>query len=131
MAFLRRAPKLTLLLVGDLSILAVVTIVGFASHNELGAAGFRMLTTLIPVSIAWFFLAPAFKLYDLDQMANYRHIWRILWAMCGVAPLAALLRSIWLQSLVVPIFVLILGGVTALALLIWRSIAWWFFLRNG
>jgi hypothetical protein len=51
------------LLVGDVLIAAILTLVGFASHNELGTAG-GLLTTFLPLLVAWLLVAPFAGLYQ-------------------------------------------------------------------
>jgi hypothetical protein len=50
-------------------------------------------------------------------------------AMLLAAPLTGLLRAVMLNSVVIPLFVLILGGSAALDMLVWRSL-WWLLNRN-
>ena len=119
-----RSPRVLILILGDVVTLALVTVYGFASHDELSAAGARMLTTFIPLVVAWLLIAPHLKVFDLDIVTDYRQLWRPFWAMILAAPMAAWMRGAWLRSPVLPIFVVILGGVSALALLTWRVIFW-------
>jgi hypothetical protein len=124
-----------LLLAGDVLLLGLVTLVGFASHNQLQSAGLRMLTTFLPLVAAWLVAAPPLQLYNVEQARSPRQLWRPIWAMILAAPLAGLLRAIMLQSLIVPVFVLVLAGVGAAGLLLWRGIfAFWlgrYELRHG
>jgi hypothetical protein len=119
-----RSPRALILLLGDLVTLALVTIFGFASHDELGTAGVRLLTTFFPLLAAWLLVAPFLKVFDLDIANNPRQLWRPFWAMVLAAPMAAWMRGAWVRSPILPIFVVILGGVSALALLAWRFVYW-------
>jgi hypothetical protein len=118
------------LLAGDLVVLALVTLYGFASHGELGTAGTRLLTTFIPLVVAWLLVAPHLGVYDADRAADSRQVWRPFWAMVLAGPFAGWLRGLilgWLAGAplgqpVQPLFVVILGGVAALALLAWRAL---------
>lgn len=110
----------TILILGDLIALVLVTILGFATHGELATAGTRMLTTFIPVTIAWAAVAPLLGLYDPSRAQDLRQMWRPLWAAVLAAPLAAWLRGVWLNAPIIPIFVLVLGGVSAAGIMIWR-----------
>jgi hypothetical protein len=47
--------------------------------------------------------------------------WRILLAMLFAAPLAVILRAALLHGAAQPLFALILGGMNALGLLVWRG----------
>jgi hypothetical protein len=111
-----------ILFIGDAIIIAIVTIIGFASHDTLGTAGFRMLTTFVPVVIAWVLIAPHFRVYDLNIVSQVRDLWRPPWAMVLAAPMAAFLRGAWLRTPIAPIFVVVIGGVNAIAILLWRVI---------
>jgi hypothetical protein len=117
-------------LAGDVITLALVTLAGFATHNELGSAGFRMLTTFVPLVVAWFLLAPHLRVYDPRCYNNPAQLWRPFWAMVLAAPMFGWLRGIWLNAPIIPIFVLVLGGIGSLALLAWRSVYWLAFARG-
>jgi hypothetical protein len=108
------------LIVGDLLTLLLVTIAGFARHGELGTSGLRLLTTFIPLSAAWFLVAPHLGVFDADRFSSPMQIWRPFWAMILAAPLAGWLRAVWLGEQVLPVFVVILGGISALSILAWR-----------
>jgi len=110
------------LLIVDLITLALVTVFGFLSHGTLGKAGMRLLSTFIPLVLAWLLIAPHFHLYDVAIIKDIRQLWRPLWAMILAATLAAWLRGVWLASPILPDFVLILGGLSAIGLLIWRGL---------
>jgi hypothetical protein len=78
---------LGILVAGDILVLLLVTIFGFATHGELGSAGLRMLTTFVPLVVAWGLVAPhlgAFELEKSNQVASCgdhfgRWYWRDLW----------------------------------------------------
>lgn len=114
--------KLIVLLVGDIFVLALVTLAGFASHDELGSAGLRMLTTFLPLLAAWLLIAPHLDVYRLELAGEPIQLWRPFWAMVLAGPMAGFLRGLMLNALVAPLFVIILGGVSALAMLSWRWI---------
>ena len=110
------------LLAGDLVTFALVTLFGFATHNELASAEIRMLSTFIPLLVSWFLISPHLRVYDLQLALDWRQLWRPFWAMVLAAPMAGWLRGLWLGAPVVLIFVFIIGGVSALAILAWRSL---------
>jgi hypothetical protein len=118
------------LIAGDLITLALVTVFGFSTHQELGTAGLRMLTTYLPLLAGWLLVAPFLGLFQLDTIFEARQLWRPFYAMLLAAPMAAFLRGAWLARPVLPVFVVILGGVSALAILAWRIIFWWLAARN-
>ena len=110
------------LLVGDVLTISLVTVLGFASHGTLGNAGSRMLTTFVPLVIAWFMVAPFLGVYDLVYASTVRQLWRPFWAAVLAGPMAAWLRGVWLNAPILPLFVVVLGGVSALSLLAWRGL---------
>ena len=108
------------LFIGDVIIIAIVTMIGFASHDTLATAGFRMLTTFVPVLFAWLLIAPHLDVYNIDKVEKIRDLWRPPWAMVLAAPMAAFLRGAWLRTPIAPVFVVVIGGVNAIAILLWR-----------
>lgn len=106
---------------GDVLVLALATAIGFASHNTLGTAGARLFTTFLPWLVAWLVFAPAFGVLD-EPRSGWRAPLRAAWAMLMAAPLAAVLRAAWLGTAVLPWFVGIMGGVTAVGIFVWRSL---------
>jgi hypothetical protein len=89
-----------------------------------------MLTTYVPLLAAWFLIAPYLGVYNLAWAGEFRQLWRPFWAMVLAAPFAAGLRGAWLGAVILPIFVVILGGISALAILAWRFILWVFIQRT-
>jgi hypothetical protein len=120
-----------ILLVGDVITLLLVTLFGFASHGTMGTAGTRMLTTFVPLVIAWLLIAPHLRLFQDAVTRDWKELWRPVWAMVLAAPLAAWLRGAWLSAPILPIFVVVLGGISALSLLVWRSLYWVWHNRVG
>jgi hypothetical protein len=112
--------RMTWLHVGDIITLALVTAVGFASHGTLDSAGLRMMTTFAPLVVAWYLVAPHLGVYDPPKVSQFRQLWRPFWAMILAAPFAAWLRGLLLGVAISPIFILVLGGVSAAAILLWR-----------
>ena len=113
-----------ILLAGDILVLAVVTVIGFARHGELASSGARYLTTFIPLAVAWLLVAPFLGVFDPQRVANPRQLWRPFWAMVLAGPMAGWLRGVLLNEPIQPVFVAVLGGISALALLAWRSLYW-------
>jgi hypothetical protein len=110
------------LLLGDALVLAAATVVGFATHDTLGSAGARLLTTFLPWLAAWLLLGPALGALEEPRPGARPALWAA-WGMLLAAPLAAVLRAAWLGTAVLPLFVAIMGGVTALGIFLWR----WFY----
>jgi len=113
-----------ILLLGDMVTLLLITLFGFATHGTMGTAGTRILTTFVTLVIAWLLIAPHLRLFQDSVSSNWKELWRPLWAMVLAAPLAAWMRGVWLGAPILPIFVVVLGGFSALALLVWRSLYW-------
>jgi hypothetical protein len=114
------------LLLGDVITLLLVTLFGFARHGTIGTAGARMLATFFPLVIAWLLIAPHLHVFQDEVSSDLKELWRPFWAMVLAAPMAAWLRGVWLDQPILPIFVVVLGGVSALALLAWRALYWVF-----
>jgi hypothetical protein len=123
--------KKNILIIGDILTIAVLTVIGFATHGEVGASFVaRMGATFFPLSFAWFLSAPWFELFDEQVSSNPKLLWRILPVMLLAAPLAVILRAALLHSAAQPFFALILGSMNALGMLIWRGI-YLFILRGS
>jgi hypothetical protein len=116
------AKQTGVLIGGDTLVLALVTVVGFASHGTLINAGTRLFSTFVPLIVAWLLVAPAMGLFEQNRTADWRQLWRVVWAMIIATPLAAFLRGVWLNSAIIPVFVLVLVGVSALGMLAWRGL---------
>lgn len=110
------------LIIGDIISLGIVTYIGFASHGTAGTAGSRMLTTFIPLVAAWFLISPHLKVYEPQVGSDWRQLWRPFWSMILAAPMAAWIRGMMLDAPILPLFVMILGGVSAIGILIWRGL---------
>ena len=113
----------TVLWVGDVLILAGITITGFASHNELKQAGFRLLTTFIPLVIAWIVIGWPSQVFDPEYCLKIRNLWKTAWAVILAMPLAAFLRSLMLNNQPIqPVFVLVLMAIGTAVMLVWRIV---------
>lgn len=118
-----------ILLAGDVLALGVVTALGFITHGETDLSFLpRFFANFIPLAVAWILLAPWFGLFQEDITSNPRQLWRPVLAMLYAAPLAALIRAWLLHSAVIPIFAIVLGGTSALGILLWRGL--YFLLRR-
>jgi len=113
-----------ILICGDILVFGLVTLFGFSSHQTVGTAGTRMLTTFIPLLVGWGLIAPFLGVYDPANAADWRQLWRPFWAMVLAGPMVGWLRGVWLDQVILPIFVVVLGGVSALAILAWRFTFW-------
>ena len=108
---------------GDTIAIALLTLIGFASHQELNASFLpRMAATFFPVAISWFVIAPWFGLFQDEYPSKIPQHWRIILAVFYASTMAAFLRGLILQSDIPPVFILALGGSAALGMLIWRGV---------
>lgn len=114
--------KKTILILGDIIAIAIVTVIGFVTHGETGFSFLpRMAASFFPVLAGWFLLAPWLGLFDEQVIANPKLLWRVPLAMLFAAPLAVILRAALLGSAALPLFTLILGLTSAFGMLIWRA----------
>lgn len=124
-------PKGRLLLLGDVIAIGVVTLLGFATHDTLGTAGARMLTTFLPWVTGWMLIAPWLGLYEDGVVAAQRELWRPFWAMCLTSPLAAFLRGWMIGRPSTQVFVLVMMGVAGVTMMLWRVVYMWRAGRHG
>jgi len=111
-----------MLIVGDALAIGLVTIIGFATHNEAGLSFLpRMAAAFFPLVLGWFLLAPSLGLFQDEIIYNARQLWRPALAALFAAPLAAVLRGLILNAPIIPIFAVVLGVTTALGLVLWRG----------
>ncbi len=123
--------RLFTLLAGDIVTIALVTVIGFARHNELGSAGWRMMTTFVPLLAAWLLVAPVMGVFDAQRSSDPKQLWRAVYSGLLAAPFFAWMRAVWLSTPIEPVFVTVMGAVTALGILIWRFLFWRFLARGS
>jgi len=112
-----------MLVAGDFLAIAIVTIIGFATHGEADLSFLpRMLAAFIPLTIAWFLLSPWFGLFQSEITSNPRQLWRPVLAMLFVGPFAIILRGLILNAPIIPIFGVVLSATSAFGMLVWRGI---------
>jgi len=110
-----------LLLLGDFLVVLALSVGGFLFHNE--GFSWRLLSTLVPSLVSWVLIAPWLGLYRPEISALPSQAWRAALAGLLAAPFAAFLRGLWLNSAILPLFVAVLSGTTALGMGLWR-LAW-------
>ena len=121
--------KRSILILGDILAIAVVTVIGFATHGEADLSFLpRMLAAFLPLTAAWFLLAPWFGLFQQEVASNLKQLWRPILAMLYAAPFAAILRGLILNAPIIPIFAVVLASTSAFGMLVWRSL--YFFLNR-
>lgn len=116
--------------IGDFITLFLLTVVGFSSHQTLTTAGWRFLTTFLSLCVAWLLSAPLLGLYRQDVYTSPNQLWKASWAMLLAVPLAALLRGLWLNRPILPVFVLVLTGSGMVSILLWRFLFWFVIARH-
>jgi hypothetical protein len=120
----------SILIVGDTLAILITTLIGFATHDELGMAFVgRMSAAFFPLLIAWFLLAPFLGLFQEKTVSDPKQLWRPVFAMLFAAPFAAVLRGFILNAPIIPIFALVLASTSALGILVWRAIL--YFVSRG
>jgi hypothetical protein len=114
--------KIRILILGDVLAIALLTIVGFATHGETDLSYLpRMAAFFFPLLIAWFALAPSIRLFDRQITSDPKQLWRPILAMTFAASLAAILRGLILNAAILPIFGLVLAATSAFGMLAWRA----------
>jgi len=117
------------IILGDILAILTITLIGFATHGEVGAGSPspyvilpRMAAAFFPLTVAWFLLAPWFGLFQKEIISNPKQLWRSALAMFFAAPLAAILRGIILNAPIIPIFAIVLSATSALGMVVWRAL---------
>ena len=117
-----------ILYVGDIVAILFVTLLGFITHRETDFSFLpRFLAAFIPLTVAWFLLAPWFGLFESDVISNPKQLWRPLLAMLFAAPLAVVVRGFLLNAAILPIFAIIFGATSALGMVVWRGLYFFLF----
>ncbi len=119
----------SVLILGDILALGLVTLLGFASHAEFTMAFIpRMAAAFVPLCIGWFLLAPQLGLFRDSTALTISQLWRPAFVMLFAGPLAALLRGIALGAPVIPSFAIVLSATAAAGLTLWRFL--WLLIRH-
>lgn len=101
----------------------LATLLGFISHSgESEMSIGRVAATFVPFTLAWTLVSPWLGAYDPEKLKDIKSIWRPALASLYAAPLGALGRSLVLKTPILVLFVLIMGGVTAVLIVLWRTI---------
>ena len=122
-AFVFHRMKNRALILGDILTIAIITLIGFATHGETELSFVpRMAAVFFPLSITWFLLAPSLGLFQDEVVQNARQLWRPTLTALFAAPLAAVVRGFILNAPILPIFAAVLAGAFALGMLLWRGL---------
>jgi hypothetical protein len=117
---LKRSSSL-LLWMGDIGAYGVVTLIGFLSHGTIQSVQpVRVLATFLPFYVSWIVFALWGGVFYSPGTTPWRWVLFSGIAAGLSAPLGATLRGFWLGSPVLPIFVLVMAGVSALGVMLWR-----------
>lgn len=110
-------------LIGDIGVYLLATILGFLSHTgESDPSLSRIAATFLPFLFSWIIIAPWLGVYHPDTTGDLKSLWRPVLASLYAAPVGAFGRSLWLGSPTLPLFVIIMAGVTAGLMLLWRGL---------
>jgi hypothetical protein len=119
-----------ILIFGDILAIALVTVIGFATHGDSGLSFLpRMLAAFIPLTVGWILLAPPLGLFRSELISNPRQLWRPVFAMLFVGPFAVVLRGLILNAPIIPVFAVVLSATSAFGMLVWRGL-YFLFTRN-
>ncbi|HKJ37987.1 MAG TPA: DUF3054 domain-containing protein [Anaerolineales bacterium] len=111
------------LVAGDVFALAIVTVIGFVTHNEADLSFLpRMAIVFLPLVIAWFLLAPWLGLFQQEITSSLKQLWRPAFVMLFAASLAVVIRGLLLNAPIIPIFAVVLSATSALGMLLWRMV---------
>jgi hypothetical protein len=115
--------KTSILILGDILAIAMLTIIGFTTHAEADLSFLpRMAAFFFPLCISWFLLAPALGLFQQETISNPKKLWGPALAGLFAGPFAAVLRGFILNAPIIPIFAAVLAGTAALGMILWRGI---------
>ena len=113
----------TVLILGDILAIAVVTIIGFTMHGEANTSFLpRIAAAFFPLIISWLIVAPWFGLFDPETISDFKQLWRPALAMIFAGPLAVVLRGLILNASIIPIFGVVLSTTSAFGMVVWRAI---------
>jgi hypothetical protein len=111
------------IVIGDAVMHLIITLFGFASHDTLQPEFLnRILATFAPFFIAWLVSAFLFGLFSWGRIKDPRQLWRPPLAAIIAAPVGGIVRGLWLRSTILPTFILVMAGVTAVGMFVWRSL---------
>jgi hypothetical protein len=116
-------PAIRIAFFGDVGVYLLATILGFLSHaGESDPTINRMAATFLPFLISWIIIAPWLGVYHPDTISDPKSLWRPVLASLYAAPVGAFGRSLWLGSPTLPLFVIIMAGVIAGLMFLWRGL---------
>lgn len=105
--------------VGDVVVLIVLTVLGFASHSTLDET-WRLLVTTVGVLAAWAIVGPWFGVFSTEVLTRWHAVWKVALAWAIAAPVAGFFRGLVLDLSVSATFILVTIAVNGAALVVWR-----------
>jgi hypothetical protein len=114
-----------LLWLGDVAVFLAISLIGYFFHAVGEAFSWRWLATFLPFCAGWLLIAPWMGVYRPENAVRFRPFWRAALAAFLAAPFAAWLRGEWLNAVILPLFVLVLGLNAAFGMGVWRLVYPW------
>jgi glucose uptake protein GlcU len=118
--------RITLWLIcGDALAALILAVVGYLMHYAgIEPFSLRWLSTFLPFCLGWAIAAVPAGLYQAPVASRWQQaVWRAALAGALAAPFATMLRGLYLNAAVSPVFMLVLTANAALAMAVWRG-AW-------
>jgi hypothetical protein len=116
-----RIPQI-ILLIDDTSVILIITLLGINLHQTDPSMFSRLPFTFLPMLLSWVFFALTLQLYDTLTASAWSQLWRVPLSAALTGAVGSTIRSFWLGTPLVPIFILVMGAALATGLLISRSI---------
>jgi len=111
------------LVCGDGLVILVLSIAGYLTHYA-GQESFslRWMSTFFPFWLGWTAAALLGGLYSAGIQSRWQTaVWRGAVAGILAAPFATMLRGLYLNTAVSPLFMIVLTATAGLALAVWRA----------
>jgi hypothetical protein len=112
---------------GDALAILILSIAGYLSHYAgREDFNFRWASTFFPFWLGWILAALIGALYQVEVAGQWKTAaWRALIAGALAAPFATMLRGLYLNAAVSPVFMIVLTANAALAMVLWRVFWAW------
>lgn len=112
-----------ILLIGDIIVLGLVTGLGIFQHASQSNFSERFGVTWLPWVLIWLVIGISFGLFkDYNNNPLWVDFARLSAAMAVTSIIAGYIRSFWLNTQLVPIFVLVFGSLSLISIFSWRWI---------
>jgi hypothetical protein len=109
---------------GDILAVLVLSIIGYLMHYAgKEPFSFRWLSTFLPFCLGWGMAASLAGLYSAPVASHWREsVWRAALAGILAAPFAAMVRGLYLDAAVSPLFMIVLSAFAMATMALWRGI---------